>query len=51
MPWRDRCWQRHLLKLIEAHDCKRVRPLTVADALAAINNKVSRELSDRTVGS
>src|SRR5205807_1650708 len=45
MPWR-----RHLLRLVKAYDRRRVTAQTVADALAAVNHRVSLSLTDGTVG-
>jgi hypothetical protein len=46
----DRLWRRPLLRLVKAFDRRLVAAQTVADALAALNLRVSQSLADRTVG-
>ena len=47
---RDTSWRRHVLGLVNAYDRHRITAKTVADALAAVNHRVSLALADGTVG-
>ena len=46
----DKTWMRDLLRLVRASDRKQVRPDAVADRLAVINNRVSENVGDNSVG-
>jgi hypothetical protein len=46
----DKRWMRKLLRLVRAHDAKRVGALVVADQLAEINQFAHRNTPDGTVG-
>src|SRR5262249_27048017 len=47
---REMPWRRHVLRLVKAYDRHRITAQTVADALAAVNHRVSLSLTDGTVG-
>jgi hypothetical protein len=47
---RQVAWRRDLLRLVKAYGRHRVGARTVADALAAVNLRVSQSLTDGTVG-
>ncbi|WP_144006973.1 hypothetical protein [Pelomonas sp. KK5] len=47
---RDVQWLRQLLKLVRACDAQRIEPHIVADFLAALSNRVSCGMADKSVG-
>jgi hypothetical protein len=47
---KEKLWRRHVRRLVKYYDRQRITAQTVADALAAINHRVSLSLTDGTVG-
>jgi len=47
---RDTRWLRSLLRVVRAHDLRKVSPFAVADHLAKLNLEVHQRLADKSVG-